>query len=108
VPQTVERGQSVDLADLAELACFNLTIPNPNAKVDMTLDFRIVQTGIVHGLVGMFESRLHSELVLTMDDGWRELFVPLPTPVGVRSEQTLSVRVTFRPGEYDSLMLETH
>ena len=108
VPQTVERGQSVDLADLAELACFDLTIPNPDAKVDRTLEFRILQTGVVHGLVGMFESRLHDEIVLTMGDGWRELFVPLSNPVDVKSEQTLSVRVAFRPGEYDSLLLETH
>ncbi len=108
VPQTVERGQSVDLADLLELACFDLTIPNPAAKVDRTLDFRIVQTGIVHGLVGMFECRLDSETILTMGDGWRELFLPLPKPIGMKAGQTLSVRVAFRPGQYDSLLLQTH
>ena len=106
VPQTVERGESEDLADLLELAHFDLRVPNPDAKVDRSLDFRIVQTGTVHGLVGMFECRLHGEITLTMDDGWRELFLPLPRPVDMRAGQTLSARVAFRPGEYDSLLLQ--
>jgi ubiquinone/menaquinone biosynthesis C-methylase UbiE len=106
IAQTTEPGQSMDLADLSELAVFDLSIPNPNATVDKTLEFMMVQSGTFHGLVGMFESKLLDDIILTMRDGWKELFLPLEQPIKVEEGESLKVRVSFRPGEYDSLVLE--
>ena len=108
VPQTAEPGQSTDLADLSELAVFDLTIPNTRPSVDQTLRFTCVQSGTIHGLAGMFESKLFDDIILTMDDGWKELFLPLPKPFKVNAGDTVDVRVSFTPGEYDSLVLETY
>lgn len=107
VPQTADHRQSMDLADLSELARFNLTVPNPNARVDRTLRFTMVDSGTVHGLIGLFESKVHGRITLTMEDGWRELFLPLPEPIDVKKGQKLSIRIAFNPGEYDSLLVET-
>jgi hypothetical protein len=106
IAQTTEPGQSMDLADLSELAVFDLSIPNPNATVDKTLEFMMVQSGTFHGLVGMFESKLLDDIILTMRDGWKELFLPLEQPIKVEEGESLKVRVSFIPGEYDSLVLE--
>jgi len=107
VVQTIEPGQSVDLADLSELAIFDLTVPNPNPVVDKTLRFTFVQSGIVHGLAGMFESRIFDEILLTMEDGWKELFLPLEQPIKVHEGESIDMRISFMPGEFDSLVLET-
>ena len=106
VPQTTERGQYVDLADLAEVASFNLMVPNRNQIVDKTLSFTILEDGTVHGLVGMFECRLCEGIILNMEDGWKELFIPLDESVRVRKGDSLNMRLFYRPGEIDSLNLE--
>ncbi|MFW9958070.1 MAG: 50S ribosomal protein L11 methyltransferase [Candidatus Odinarchaeota archaeon] len=106
VIQTTELGQNTDLADLSELAVFNLRIPNPDAIVDKQIKFTFCQSGSVHGLAGMFEARLVDDLILTMEDGWKELFMPLVKPIEAKTSKSLIVRVSFRPGEFDSLVLE--
>jgi predicted RNA methylase len=108
IAQTAEPGQNMDLANLSELARFDLTTPNPNAIVDKTIRFTCVQAGTVHGLAGMFESKLYDDITLTMEDGWKELFLPLPQPINVEEGETLNIRVTYRPGEFDSLLLEAY
>lgn len=105
VPQTTEKEQYRDLSDLAEIASFDLTIPNKNPVVDKKISFKILEDGIVHGLVGMFEARLCEDIVLNMIDGWRELFIPLNEPVRVARGDVLETRLLYRPGEFDSLKL---
>ena len=70
------------------------------------MDFRIVQDGTIHGLVGLFEACLGEDISLSMEDGWRELFLPLPKSVDVKSGDSIRIRISFRPGEYDSLRIE--
>ncbi len=107
IPQTAEREQSIDLADLQELEKISLTkVSDQPMSIDKHLNFEIVQSGTVHGILGMFESKLYEDITLTMDDGWRELFMPLPESVDVKAGTKLDVRVSFRPGEYDSLNIE--
>ncbi len=106
VVQTAERGQSEDLADLSEVAVFDLTKPNPNAIVDKMLRFTFLRSGIIHGLLGMFQARLFDDILLTMEDGWKELFMPLEQPIQVREGESQDVRISFRPGEFDSLTIE--
>ena len=107
IPQTVDMKQSIDLADLQELEKFDLTKDsNQPLGIDKHLNFEIVQSGTVHGIIGMFESKLYDDITLTMKDGWRELFMPLPESVDVKVGTRLDVRVSFNPGEYDSLIIE--
>ncbi len=107
IPQTAEREQSIDLADLQELEKIDLTkVSDQPMSIDKHLNFEIVQSGTVHGIIGMFESKLLDDITLTMEDGWRELFMPLPESVDVKAGTKLDVRVSFRPGEYDSLNIE--
>lgn len=107
IPQTADMKQSVDLADLQELEEIDLTKDSDQPlSIDKRLEFEIVQNGTVHGILGMFESKLHDDITLTMKDGWRELFMPLPESVDVKTGTRLVVRISFRPGEYDSLHIE--
>jgi len=107
IPQTAERKQSIDLADLQELEKLDLTkVSDQPMSIDKHLNFEIVQSGTVHGIIGMFESKLYDDITLTMMDGWKELFMPLPESVDVKAGTRLDVRVSFRPGEYDSLIIE--
>jgi len=72
VPQTAEREQSIDLADLQELEKLDLTKDSDQPlSIDKHLNFEIVQSGTVHGIIGMFESKLYDDITLTMKDGWR-------------------------------------
>ncbi len=107
IPQTADMKQSIDLADLLELEKFDLTKDSDQPlSIDKHLNFEIVQSGTVHGILGMFESKLLDDITLTMEDGWRELFMPLPESVDVKTGTKLDVRISFRPGEYDSLIIE--
>ncbi|TFH06357.1 MAG: methyltransferase domain-containing protein [Candidatus Thorarchaeota archaeon] len=107
IPQTANREQSKDLANLQELETFDLTTQsNQPASIDKQLDFEIVQSGTAHGIVGMFESKLFEDITLEMEDGWRELFLPFPKSVDTKVGDRLSIRVAFKPGEYDSLKIE--
>ena len=108
IPQTAEREQSRDLADLLELETIDLTAQSSRpASIDKQLEFEIVQSGTVHGILGMFESKLYEDITLTMEDGWRELFLPFPECINAKVGDRFRIRVTFKPGEYDSLMIET-
>ncbi|MCK4565972.1 MAG: 50S ribosomal protein L11 methyltransferase [Candidatus Thorarchaeota archaeon] len=107
IPQTANMKQSIDLADLQELERFDLTKDSDQPlSIDKHLKFEIVQSGTAHGIIGMFESKLYDDITLTMKDGWRELFMPLPESVDVKVGTRLDVRVSFKPGEYDSLIIE--
>jgi predicted RNA methylase len=106
VPQTIEKEQYTDFADLVEVASFDLTIPNRNPVVNKILSFKIIEKGMVHGLVGMFRSRLYENVILDMNDGWRELFIPLDEPVRVAKGDVLRIQLFYRPGEFDSLNLK--
>ncbi|MGY5873955.1 MAG: 50S ribosomal protein L11 methyltransferase [Candidatus Thorarchaeota archaeon] len=106
IPQTAEKGQSIDLANLKELIHFDLTtLPETEDKIDKEFEFEICQNGTVHGFIGMFESKLCDGIILNMEDGWRELFMPLPEPVEVSAGDSLKIRISFNPGEYDSLRI---
>jgi predicted RNA methylase len=106
IPQTADRGQSTDLADMKKLVALDLTADtDQSAIIDTVLEFEIVQNGSVHGLLGMFEARLCEGVELTMEDGWREIFMPLLESVDVERGDTLRIRLSFRPGVYDSLNL---
>jgi len=107
IPQTAEREQSIDLADLQELEKIDLTKDSDQPlSIDKHLNFEIVQSGTVHGILGMFESKLHDDFTLTMEDGWSELFMPFPESIDVKAGSNLDVRVSFNPGEYDSLNIQ--
>jgi len=107
IPQTADMKQSIDLADLQEIEKFDFTKDsNQPLSIDKHLNFEIVQSGTVHGILGMFESKLHNDIILTMKDGWRELFMPLPESIDVKAGSKLGIRVSFNPGEYDSLNIK--
>jgi len=107
IPQTADMKQSIDLADLQELEKFDLTkVSNESTGINKHLEFEIVQSGTVHGILGMFESKLFDDIILTMEDGWRDLFMPFSESVDVKVGSKLGVRVSFIPGEYDSLSIE--
>jgi predicted RNA methylase len=107
LPQTAEREQNKDLADLLELETFDLAAQSSQpANIDKQLEFEIVQSGTAHGILGMFESKLYEDIILTMEDGWRELFLPFPECIETKVGDRLRVRLAFKPGEYDSLKIE--
>ena len=107
IPQTADRRQSVDLADLQELEKFDFSgTSNLLDEIDKLLDFEIVQNGTLHGLVGMFEARLCEDITLSMEDGWRELFLPLSESLEVDAGDKVTFRISFRPGEYDTLSIK--
>jgi predicted RNA methylase len=107
IPQTVNKEHSKDLANLQELETFDLTTQsNQPDRIDKHLEFEIVQSGVAHGIVGMFESKLFEDITLNMEDGWRELFLPFPESVETKVGDRLRIRVAFKPGEYDSLKIE--
>ena len=109
IPQTTEKEDCDDLADLKELARFDLTTLTGNEDIiNKHLEFTILQKGTVHGLAGMFESKLCENIILDMADGWRELFMPLPEPISVSRGEHFNLRISFTPGQFDSLRIECH
>lgn len=107
IPQTADRGQSTDLANLQELEYYNFsTISDKPDGIDKSIDFEIVQSGSVHGLIGLFEASLCEGIKLSMEDGWREIFLPLREAIEVNTGDKVSFRISFKPGEYDSLSIE--
>ncbi|TFG07974.1 methyltransferase domain-containing protein [Candidatus Thorarchaeota archaeon] len=105
VPQTVEKGMARDLADLALVSELTFNTENEPKTIDESLDFNVCSDGNLHGFVGMFEADLGQKIKLRMEDGWRELFMPIESPLCVKEGQTLRVHVRFTPGEYDTLRL---
>jgi predicted RNA methylase len=106
VVQTVGPESAKDLADIQILSKLNLTKPIIDFEIDKTLEFRIVKDGLIHGLVGLFESDLYDDIKLNMEDGWKQLFLPLQEPVGVSHGDKFSVRIAYVPGKYNSLVIE--
>jgi predicted RNA methylase len=107
IPQTVERGQSVDLADIQELDRYRFSSHSDEIRsIDKSLEFEMVQDGTIHGLVGMFEATLWENIKLSMEDGWRELFLPLSKSIDAKTGERIKIKISFRPGEYDSLSIE--
>ncbi len=106
VPQTVDRGAARDLSDAAVLATFDFGAPAP-VSVDKKIEFEAVENGTVHGFVGFFEASLTRDIRLFPEDGWRDLLLPLAQPVEVRTGDDIAVRIRYRPGHVDSLIIET-
>jgi hypothetical protein len=95
-----------DLADLMILHEIDLTKPASDYSIDETLQFSIVNDGVIQGLVGLFESELYKDIKLNMEDGWKQLFLPLQEPVRVTTGDKFSVRVAYTPGISNSLVIE--
>lgn len=106
VVQTVSPEASRDLADAKILKELNFAESSTTKVIDEVLDFRIVEDGTIHGFVGFFESILHENIILKMEDGWKQLFLPLDPSVNVKNGDEISVRIAYTPGEYNSLTVE--
>ncbi len=106
VSQTVPSDLARDLADMQVLETFDLINLKVNTMVDRTLHFTMVDKGTIHGLVGVFESTLYENIVLNMEDGWKQLFIPLPKTIDVSADDSIIVRIRYQPGKYDSLRIE--
>ena len=106
VVQTAAHDASRDLADIGILETFDLRNIKQDVKVDRTLQFSAVNKGTIHGLVGVFESKLLGEIYLKMDDGWKQLFIPLTQPIEVEEGDSVSFRISYQPGKYDSLSIK--
>jgi len=106
VVQTVMSDSAKDLADLMVLHEFDLTNSASDYSIDKTLQFSIINNGVIHGLVGLFESELYKDIKLNMEDGWKQLFLPLQEPFRVTTGDKFSVRVAYTPGISNSLIIE--
>ena len=106
VVQTATQETTRDLADMKVLESLKLMSLKQNTTIDETLRFTIVDKGTIHGLVGAFEARLFGDIQLKMEDGWKQLFIPMEQPIEVSSGDVFTVRVVYQPGKYDSLSIE--
>jgi predicted RNA methylase len=106
VVQTATPEATRDLADMEMLETFDLMNLKQKVTIDRTLRFTIVDNGTIHGLVGIFESKLFGDIHLEMDDGWKQLFIPLTKPIKVLQGEVFSARISYQPGKYDSLSIE--
>ncbi|MFW9806845.1 MAG: 50S ribosomal protein L11 methyltransferase [Candidatus Thorarchaeota archaeon] len=107
VVQTATPDATRDLADMQILETFDLTNLPEKPLVDKVSNFMVESSGTIHGIVGAFESQLYGDILLTMEDGWKQLFIPLPYPIDVSKEDIFSLRISYEPGKYDSLIIET-
>ncbi|MHA1577915.1 MAG: 50S ribosomal protein L11 methyltransferase [Candidatus Thorarchaeota archaeon] len=105
LPQTVSRDELVELSELSILSQIDLVNIPDDFKVDVTVDHVIIEDGILHGLVGMFEAELAEDITLNMEDGWRDLFIPLDQPLSVSKDDRVSLNVQYVPGELNSLSM---
>ncbi|MGY5860962.1 MAG: 50S ribosomal protein L11 methyltransferase [Candidatus Thorarchaeota archaeon] len=105
VPQTLGGDDAKDLSDAVLITKFDFSTPDASSEVDEMLEYTVVEDGVLHGLAGFFKAQLHEDIILGMDDGWRELFLPLAEPVEVSKGAKVSVQLRFKPGEFDSLKL---
>ena len=105
VPQTLGKGDAKDLSDAVLVAKFDFSTPDVPTEVNEMLEYTIIEGGVLHGLVGFFKAQLYEDITLGMDDGWRELFLPLDEPFEVSKGAKVSVQLRFKPGEFDSLKL---
>jgi predicted RNA methylase len=106
VPQTVDSTQYSDFAELSKIHVFDLSVENLE-KVNERVRFKVFETGIIHGLVGMFVCVLIDDIILKMEDGWRELFIPLEKPINVKQGDEVVFNIEYTPGKYDTLHIQT-
>ncbi len=107
LPQTVDHGQSVDIGNILELDNYDFSRTlRTNLHTDKTIEFEVIKSGTIHGVLGMFEATLIDDIKLTMEDGWRELFIPFPQILAVKKGDIITFRISFTPGEYDSLQIQ--
>jgi len=105
VPQTAASDDVRDLSAAQKLVTFDFSTLSSLDAVDRELSFEILETGTLHGFVGFFESMLLDDIMLSMNDGWRELFLPLGEPANVVRGQAVKVHIRYTPGRFDSLSL---
>jgi predicted RNA methylase len=106
VPQTMEKDESRDLADVAVLEEFDFFLHHDEWVVNRGLEFTIVSNGTVHGLVGLFEAHLIDDIKLTMDDGWRDLLLPIAEPLSVSQGDIISADVLYSVAMINSLRVK--
>ncbi|MGD9396957.1 MAG: 50S ribosomal protein L11 methyltransferase [Candidatus Thorarchaeota archaeon] len=106
VVQTATPDATKDLADMQALATFDLSNLELDNSVDEVLSFTMVDNGTIHGLVGVFEAKLYEDIKLEMNDGWKQLFIPLIQPIEFSVGDEFSIRISYQPGKYDSLHVE--
>jgi predicted RNA methylase len=106
VIQTTTPHVTRDLGDMKVLDSLEIMTLKNDVTIDKTLHFPIVDEGTIHGLVGVFEAKLYENIHLEMEDGWKQLFIPLAQPVEVTIGDTFSTRISYEPGKYDSLLVE--
>jgi predicted RNA methylase len=104
IPQTTNPGECKDLADLVEIGNFDLSKVNLE-KLSKQVSFKIAESGILHGLVGMFECKLHNDIFLNLEDGWKELFIPFVNPISVEQNEEITIGIEYIPGKYDTLQI---
>ncbi|MFW9920491.1 MAG: hypothetical protein ACFFED_12885, partial [Candidatus Thorarchaeota archaeon] len=104
-PQTVGAEERIELSDIEEIVKFDLRSLDDDYRVRKTLTFDIKQDGIAHGLCGMFQAALDDEIILDMEDGWKELFLPFEIPRKVKEGDCVKVKIEYLPGEFDSVRL---
>ena len=67
------------------------------------MKFSIIKDGIVQGMSSMFDAVLHESIVLEMEDGWRELFIPFENAIEVKEGDEVVIDIHYSPGNIDSL-----
>ncbi|MDF1539735.1 MAG: 50S ribosomal protein L11 methyltransferase [Candidatus Thorarchaeota archaeon] len=107
LPQTIAKEDAKDLSDLAKLASFDLVAVEESRVVECDLNLKVVQKGVVHGLVGLFDAEVYKDIRLIPEDGWRELFLPFDKAIDVDMGDEVRVKLSFIPGQYESLSLST-
>ncbi|MFX1483231.1 MAG: 50S ribosomal protein L11 methyltransferase [Promethearchaeota archaeon] len=106
VVQTVNSDLERDLADIQVLHEFDFREPPNNLEINRVLTFHMISDGILHGLVGLFEAQLYGNIKLDMEDGWKQLFLPLENPLSVEEGDEVRIRISYTPGDYNSLVVE--
>lgn len=106
VPQTVGPDQFTPLSETKLLAEFDFSKQTIPEKVDKTLGFQIRQEGVLTGVVGYFEVDLDDEITISMEDGWRHLFLPLENAIHVQEGDSKRIRIAYLPGQLDSLAIQ--
>jgi predicted RNA methylase len=102
-PQTASLDDVKDMSDYKPIRTFDLNHVEEDMKVEEVIEFQVLDDGSIHGIIGMFEARLHRDITLNMNDGWRDLFLPIEQPIEVSKGNSLELSISFTPGEYDTL-----
>ncbi len=105
LPQTVDSEEIEDLSELQRVAELQFSQLQDEIVVSKKLTFEVLESGIAHGIVGMFECRLLDNIILEMKDGWRELLLPFEEPIEVIQGDRITVNIKYTPGIYSSLVI---